>query len=232
MIAEYMKDHGTKFIRPAVPTRIEAGANGKKKVFYKGDDNMEHSDEYDTVLLAIGRNAETHSIGLEKAGVRVDKETGKIPATHERTNVPHIYAIGDVLLGRPELTPVAIAAGKLLARRLYGGASAQMDYDNVPTTVFTPLEYGAIGMPEEEAVRRFGAANLEVYHSFFKPLEWALSHEDDTMYRDDNRCFAKLIVNKADRERVVGFHYLGPNAGEVTQGYGVAIKVLPLDDPR
>lgn len=224
-IAEYMKEHGTKFIRPAVPTRIEKTAEGKKKVFYKGDDNMEHSDEYDTVLLAIGRNAETHGIGLDKAGVRVDKESGKIHAVNERTNVPHIYAIGDVLHSRPELTPVAIAAGKLLARRLYNGSTVQMDYDNVPTTVFTPLEYGAIGLPEEEAVRRFGAASIEVYHSYFKPLEWALSHEEDIVYREDNRCYAKLIVNKADHERVLGFHYLGPNAGEVTQGYGVAFKL-------
>lgn len=220
-----MKEHGTKFIRPAVPTRVELTEGGKKRVFFKGEDNVEHSDEFDTVLLAIGRTAETHGIGLDKAGVHVDKESGKIPARNERTNVPHIYAIGDVLHGRPELTPVAIAAGKLLARRLYGGSNVQMDYENVPTTVFTPLEYGCIGLTEEEAIRRFGAANVEVYHSYLKPLEWALSHEEDTYYREDNRCFTKLIVNKADHERVVGFHYLGPNAGEVTQGYGVAFKV-------
>lgn len=224
-LASDMKEHGTKFIRPGVPTRIEAAEGGKKRVFWKGDDDMEKDDLFDTVLLAVGRTAETHAIGLDKAGVTADKESGKIQAHNERTNVPHIYAIGDVLQGRPELTPVAIAAGKLLARRLYDGSRVQMDYENVPTTVFTPLEYGAIGLPEEDAIRRFGAANIEVYHSYFKPLEWALSHEEDVMFRDDNKCYAKLIVNKADNERVVGFHYVGPNAGEVTQGYGVAFKL-------
>lgn len=85
-----------------------------------------------------------------------------IPTVHEQTNVPHIYAIGDVVQGKLELTPVAIHAGKLLAKRLAGVGQAFMDYVNVPTTVFTPLEYGCIGLAEEDAESIYGKGNLEV----------------------------------------------------------------------
>ncbi len=85
-----------------------------------------------------------------------------IPTVYEQTNVPHIYAIGDVAQNKLELTPVAIQAGKLLAMRLAGDGEPFTDYVNVPTTVFTPLEYGAIGLAEEDAAEIFGEDNLEV----------------------------------------------------------------------
>uniref|UniRef100_A0A8C7C3D7 Thioredoxin reductase 3 n=1 Tax=Oncorhynchus kisutch TaxID=8019 RepID=A0A8C7C3D7_ONCKI len=157
-------------------------------------------------------------------GIPGDKEycitrNGKVPVNdEEQTNVPHIYAIGDILEGKWELTPVAIQAGKLLARRLYAGASLKCDYVNVPTTVFTPLEYGACGHSEEKAIELYGQDNLEVYHSLFWPLEFTVPN------RDNNKCYSKIICNKLDNDRVIGFHYLGPNAGEVTQGYGAAMK--------
>jgi len=94
-----------------------------------------------------------------------------------------------------------------------------MDYDRIPTTVFTPLEYGCCGLSEEEAVARYGAEGVEVYHSSFTPLEWTVAH------RPANKCYVKLIVNKADGNRVVGFHILGPHAGEVTQGWAAALRL-------
>ncbi|XP_016114205.1 LOW QUALITY PROTEIN: thioredoxin reductase 3-like [Sinocyclocheilus grahami] len=166
-----------------------------------------------------GRDACTGKIGLDKAGVKVNAKNGKIPVNdEEQTSVPHIYAIGDILEGKWELTPVAIQAGKLLARRLFAGASLKCDYVNVPTTVFTPMEYGSCGYPEEKAVEIYGQENLEIYHSLFWPLEFTVAG------RDNNRCYAKIICNKLDNDRVIGFHYLGPNAGEVTQGFGAAMK--------
>jgi pyruvate/2-oxoglutarate dehydrogenase complex dihydrolipoamide dehydrogenase (E3) component len=93
-----------------------------------------------------------------------------------------------------------------------------MDYDQIPTTVFTPIEYGCCGLAEEDAIEKFGEDNLEVFHSFFQPLEWTVPH------KQDNACYMKLICNKLDSFRVIGFHILGPNAGEVTQGVAVAIK--------
>ena len=87
---------------------------------------------------------------------------GFIPVVYEQTNVPNIYAIGDVLQGKHELTPVAIQAGKLLAKRLVAGGKQHCDYVNVPTTVFTPLEFGTIGLAEEDAELIYGKDKIEV----------------------------------------------------------------------
>uniref|UniRef100_A0A8C7Y0Y3 thioredoxin-disulfide reductase (NADPH) n=1 Tax=Oryzias sinensis TaxID=183150 RepID=A0A8C7Y0Y3_9TELE len=217
---DHMEEHGVKFIRKFVPVKLEAGTPGRLKVTAKSTETDEIMEgEYNTVLIAVGRNACTERIGLDKAGVRVNPKNGKIPVNdEEQTNVPHIYAIGDILEGKWELTPVAIQAGKLLARRLYGNSTLKCDYINVPTTVFTPMEYGSCGLPEERAVELYGLENIEVYHSLFWPLEFTVAN------RDNNKCYSKIIVNKLDNERVIGFHYLGPNAGEVTQGFGAAMK--------
>jgi len=155
-------------------------------------------------------------LGLDVVGVKVNS-SGKIPVVNERTNVEYIYAIGDVIEGAPELTPVAIHAGQLLARRLFDNSTKQMDYHNVPTTVFTPLEYGACGYSEEDAYAKLGKDNVEVYLSHYKPTEWTVSE------REDNTCYAKVIVEKAT-DRVVGFHVLGIHAGEITQGFAAAMK--------
>lgn len=221
-IGDYMEEHGVKFIRSFVPTKIEQiepGEPGKLRVTAKSSDGTEITEEYNTVLLAIGRDACTRKIGLDTVGVKINEKTGKIPVNdEEQTNVPYIYAIGDVLEDKLELTPVAIQAGRLLARRLYGGSTVKCDYVNVPTTVFTPLEYGACGLSEENAMKKYGEDNIEVYHSYFWPLEWTVPA------RDNNKCYAKVICNRKDQERVLGFHILGPNAGEITQGFAVAIK--------
>ena len=106
---------------------------------------------YDTVLFAMGRYALTAGINLEAAGVVAEKN-GKFKVNDcEQTNVENIYAIGDVIYGQLELTPVAIKAGKLLSKRLFAGGTEKMDYSGVPTTVFTPLEYGCCGLTEVEA---------------------------------------------------------------------------------
>lgn len=139
----------------------------------------------------------------------------------EQTNVPHIFAIGDVQNGRLELTPTAIKAGALLAKRLFHGATELMDYTNVPTTVFTPLEYGSCGLTEEDAKNKFGAENIATYHTQFKPLEWSY---DKTVAEGKRTCYTKVLVNKADSNRVVGFHICSPNAGEITQGVGIGFK--------
>ena len=153
---------------------------------------------------------------------------------HEQTNVEHIYAIGDIIDGDAleppsqltELTPVAIQAGRLLANRLYGApggnpnpSGKEMDYRMVPTTVFTPIEYGCVGYTEEDAVAEFGAENLEVFHQYYQPLDWRLVKS-----RGDRSAFVKLLVHTADADRVVGLHVCGPHAGEMTQGFAVAMR--------
>ncbi|XP_055473394.1 thioredoxin reductase 3 [Psammomys obesus] len=222
-VGSYLEQQGVKFQRKLIPVsvqQLEKGSPGKLKVVAKSTDGSEIVEGvYNTVLLAIGRDSCTRKIGLEKIGVKINEKNGKIPVNDvEQTNVPHIYAIGDILDGKPELTPVAIQAGKLLARRLFGASSEKCDYVNIPTTVFTPLEYGCCGLSEERAIEVYKKENLEVYHTLFWPLEWTVAG------RDNNTCYAKIICNKFDCERVVGFHLLGPNAGEITQGFAAAIK--------
>eukprot|EP01099_Mayorella_cantabrigiensis_P005858 TRINITY_DN475_c0_g1_i2.p1 TRINITY_DN475_c0_g1~~TRINITY_DN475_c0_g1_i2.p1 ORF type:complete len:339 (+),score=92.32 TRINITY_DN475_c0_g1_i2:130-1017(+) len=256
-----MSNHGVRFIRPAVPIKIErieedpepdkkeeedgekdeaeGGSEaqnewndddweeeekvdlpppGRKRVTYKLDNGEIKTEEYNTVLFAIGREAETRFLALDKAGVKVNP-SGKFTTVNERTNVPHIYAVGDVLEGLLELTPTAIKAGKLLAERLYANSKTTMDYLNVPTTVFTPIEYGCVGYTEEDAVQKFGADNLEVYHVNWRPLEWTVPEREETA------CYCKLIVNLADNQRVIGYHVLAPNAGEMTQAVALAIRL-------
>jgi len=149
--------------------------------------------------------------------VNVAKNGKIIASDDDKTSVDNIYAIGDVCQGRLELTPTAIMAGRLLAARLFNKATRQMSYKFVPTTVFTPIEYGCCGYSEEDARTTFGADNIVAYGSVYKPLEWNLN------YNRVNNCYAKVVVNKADGDKIVGFHFMGPHAGEVTQGFAVAI---------
>ena len=222
LIGKHMKGYGTKFIEGATPVKLEKpDPEGPVHVTFKHD-GEEKVEQYDTVLFAIGRYALTGALNLEKCGV-VTEKNGKInaPNNDEQTNVANIFAIGDVLHGRLELTPVAIKAGKLLARRLFAGATELMDYDGVPTTVFTPLEYGCCGLAEAEAHAKFGKDNITTYHTKFTPLEW---NYDKTAGGGGRVSYVKVVCNKADNLRVVGFHICAPNAGEVTQGVAMAMK--------
>lgn len=221
-IGNYMESNGVNFVRPCVPTKIEKledGQPGKYTVYGKYSDGTEYSDTFNTVIFAIGRDPVTSTIGLDKAGVSLAKNGKVIADEKEATNVPNIYAIGDILEGKLELTPVAIQAGKLLARRLYDNGTVLTDYINVPTTVFTPLEYGAIGYSEEAAIEKFGNDNIEVYHSIYWPLEWTVAQ------REENVCYCKIICHIPEKERVIGFHICGPNAGEITQGYALGMRL-------
>lgn len=148
-----MANRGVRFIKESIPTRFSKSPNGKILVEYQNTQKENYTEEYDTVLLAIGREADTKNIGLEKIGVVISKNGKIITTDDERSNISNIYAIGDCAEGRPELTPPAIMAGRLLANRLFGASNMLMDYKNIATTVFTPLEYGCIGYSEEDAIK-------------------------------------------------------------------------------
>ena len=214
-IVGHMERHGTRMIRDTTPQKFEKTEDGKIKVEFKNTMfGNKFKEEFDTVVLAVGRDAVTEGLNLPAAGVEFNPKNGKIPCVDEQTNVSHIYAIGDVLDTRQELTPVAIKAGVRLAHRIFGDdgkPKLKMNYDLVPTTVFTPLEYGCVGMSEELAKETYGEENIESFLSYFKPLEWTVNHaahDNGNMHREDNACFAKVVVNKADSDRVVGLHYL------------------------
>lgn len=220
LVTEHMEAHGTRFLRGCTPSRVTRLPSGRLEVTWEDrTSGKRDTGTFDTILWAIGRVPETRGLDLGKAGVKTNPHSQKIlvDAT-EATSVPHIYAIGDVAEGRPELTPTAIMAGKLLARRLCGQSSALMDYENVPTTVFTPLEYGCVGLSEEEALSRHGQEGLEVYHAHFKPLEFTVPQ------RDASQCYIKMVCLREPPQLVLGLHFLGPGAGEVTQGFALGIK--------
>lgn len=248
LVTEGLREAGVSVLIGAVPQSIcsispdHDGGAKRRRVTWTHADGSEGSGVYDTVLLATGRKAVTADLNLNALGaVDVDEETGKIRVdARECTSVPHVFAIGDVLYGRPELTPVAIQAGRLLARRLSGVSEEEMDYDQVPTTVFTPVEYACVGATEERAIadygevrasrspsRRPGASSaavllpqdgVEVYHAHFKPLEWTLPQ------RRDDLCYVKAICRREGDQRILGLHFIGPSAGDVMQGFALAIK--------
>ncbi|XP_019740867.1 thioredoxin reductase 2, tandem duplicate 2 [Hippocampus comes] len=220
LVTDYMESYGTKFALRCIPKRVDKLPSGDLKVTWNDAlTGNEHNGTYNTVLWAVGRAPETKALGLNKLGVQLNKETGKIiVGVDESTSVPNIYAFGDIGQGRPELTPTAIKAGKLLARRLAGHSTELMNYDNVPTTVFTPLEYGCVGLSEEEAETRHGKDNIEVYHAFYKPLEFTVAE------RDASQCYLKVICQRHGDQKILGLHFTGPNAGEVTQGFAMGLR--------
>ncbi|KAJ1604461.1 thioredoxin reductase 1 [Cryptosporidium canis] len=227
-VVEYMKALGTKFLVGVVPIRIEKTDVGKLKVSFS-DGSV---DEFETVLYATGRNPDVKGLNLEAVGVETTS-SGKIIAPNDTTSVPSIFAVGDIVDGRPELTPVAIKAGILLARRLFAGQDEFIDYDFIPTTVFTPIEYGHVGLSSEAAITKYGQDDVEEYLSEFTTLEVAAAHREKQEHLRDNEfdfslppnCLAKLVVVKSQGDKVVGFHFVGPNAGEITQGFSLAIKL-------
>jgi glutathione reductase (NADPH) len=156
-------------------------------------------------------------IGLDRAGVRLD-ESGHIAVDRfQQTNVGGIYAIGDVT-GRALLTPVAIAAGRRLSDRVFGGmAERHLDYSNIPTVVFSHPPIGTVGLSEQEARDRYGAESLKIYTSGFVPMYHALTTRKP-------RAEMKLVT-VGPEQRVVGCHVIGAGADEMLQGFAVAVKM-------
>ena len=169
--------------------------------------------EVDGVLAAIGRQPLTAGLGLEEAGVQLDARGAVMVDDTFRTSVPGIYAVGDVI-DRVQLTPVALAEGMLVARNLFGGASRRPDYEYIPSAVFSNPPIGSVGLTEEEARETYGA--VDVYKSTFKPMKLTLAGGDD-------KTLMKLVVDR-ESQRVVGLHMVGPDAGEIVQGFAVALK--------
>ena len=169
--------------------------------------------ETDLVMFATGRHPNSRGFGLEALGVALD-DNGFIEVDAGwRTSVPHIYAIGDCT-NTIKLTPVAIKEGHILADTLFGPADRKMDYDAVPSAVFSQPSIGTVGLTEAQARERY--PEIDIYKSSFRPMKHTLSGRDE-------RTLMKLVVDRKT-DRVVGAHMLGPEAGEIIQGIAVAIK--------
>jgi len=165
------------------------------------------------VMLALGRDPNTHGLGLDKAGVALNERGAVIVDDYSRTNVDGIYALGDVT-DRVQLTPVAIHEAMCFVETEYKNNPTKPDYDLIPTAVFSQPEIGTVGLSEEEAGKRY--QELEVYRAQFRPLKATLSGRAEKM-------IMKLIVDAASR-KVVGAHILGHDAGEMAQIIGITLK--------
>jgi len=170
----------------------------------------------DTLLWAVGRAPNTDTLDAAEAGVQMD-DRGFIPTDeYQRTNVENIFALGDVT-GREALTPVAIAAGRRLADRLYGGMDGRhLDYRLIPTVIFSHPTIGTVGMTEDEARAEYGD-DVKVYTSGFTGMYYALGE-------DKQRSSMKLITT-GEEERVIGCHAIGEGADEMMQGFAVALRM-------
>uniref|UniRef100_A0A1I7U629 Thioredoxin-disulfide reductase n=1 Tax=Caenorhabditis tropicalis TaxID=1561998 RepID=A0A1I7U629_9PELO len=219
LVMEHLKSTGIRIKEGQEVKKVEETTEKKKKVTFTvtGD-----SEEYDTVIWAAGRVPRMESMKLERIGVKRNERSGKIEADGEdKTNVEGVYALGDIVEGRPELTPLAIQSGTLLANRLFSNSTQTVRFHGIATTVFTPLELSTVGMTEEEAKKKYGEDGIEVFHSHFTPFEYIVPQIKDSQF-----CYVKAIcLRKDEGQKVVGLHFVGPNAAEVMQGYAVAFRV-------
>jgi glutathione reductase (NADPH) len=171
----------------------------------------------DTILWAVGRAPAVEGLGLDTVGVELNAYGYVGTDQYQVTNVPGIYAIGDVT-GRPQLTPVAIAAGRRLSDRLFGGQpDRHLNYENIPTVIFSHPPIGTVGLTEAAAREEYGDAAVKVYKSSFVPMYHALTTRKP-------RASMKLVTVGPD-EKIVGLHVIGEGADEMTQGFAVAVKM-------
>jgi glutathione reductase (NADPH) len=207
-LAEEMGKKGIALHFHCTITRIEKAGEGYRVHLSDGS-----VLEAELVIAAMGRTPVTRNFGLERMGVKLGDSGGVLVNGRFQTNVPSIYAVGDVL-DQIKLTPVALAEGMTLARNLFGGQDERLDYRNVPTAVFSQPSVGAVGLTEQEARERHGA--IRVFKTAFRPLKHTLSGRDELT-------LMKLIVD-AKTDRVLGCHMVGAEAGEIIQGLAIALK--------
>ena len=212
-LMEEMVNAGVNVIPSVAVERIEKRADGRLDIHCSRGISLEG---YDALVCAIGREPNTAPLNLAGAGVHLD-ERGYIPTdAFQNTNIPGVYAVGDVT-GRAQLTPVAIAAGRRLSDRLFNNMpTRKLDYENIPTVMFSHPPIGTIGLTEDEARAQHGEA-VKVYQTGFTAMYHALAPQPQ-------RTAMKLVCVGAE-EKVVGLHIIGAGADEMLQGFAVAIKM-------
>jgi glutathione reductase (NADPH) len=211
-VAAEMRKSGVDLRVQADVASIARGADGLMVTLKDGE-----QVQVDTVLYATGRVPNVEGLNLAQAGIAQAKDSSIVVDDCYRTNVPSIFAVGDVI-NRLQLTPVALGEAMVVVDQLFGPAAGKpprsMSYEFVPTAVFTHPNIGTVGFSEEQAREEFGA--ISVFRSEFKALKHTLSGSSE-------RTLMKLIVDDAT-DRVVGLHMVGAEAGEIVQGFAVAMK--------
>ena len=211
-----MEAKGIRIITQAVAQGVDRRADGGLDIALSNGERLAAGQ----FMLALGRTPNTERLGLEAAGVETGPVGEIVVDDFSRTNVGHIYAVGDVT-NRVQLTPVAIHEAMCFVDTVYRDKPTKPDFDTVATAVFSQPEIGTVGLSEDEAAQRFD--ELEIYRAEFRPMRHTLSGRQEKM-------IMKLVVDAATR-RVVGAHVLGPDAGEMAQLLGIAVKAgLSKDD--
>jgi len=207
-----MREDGIEIVDHAVPAQVRQV--GSHHELWTADGRI--LGPFECVLWAIGREPQVDRLGLERAGVRRYDDGYVITNRYQETNVEGVYAIGDVT-GQEALTPVAIAAGRRLSDRLFGGQPGRyLDYELVPTVIFTHPPIGTVGLTEPEA-RDVHGEHVRCYSSGFNPLYHALT--------EHKRRAEMKLVTVGPQERIVGLHVIGSGADEMLQGFAVAIRM-------
>jgi glutathione reductase (NADPH) len=189
-------------------TALEKSERGIRAVLHDGG-----GLEVDQVLMATGRKPLTDGLGLDRAGVAVRENGAVCVDEYSRTNVEHIWAVGDVT-DRMSLTPVAIEEAMALAKTVFEDTPTQPDYQAVATAIFTQPPAATVGLTEEQAREQVG--DVAVFRSRFRPLKHTLSGRDE-------QSMMKVVVDRPSN-RVLGMHLVGPDAGEIIQGFAAAMK--------
>lgn len=216
-LMEEMQGNGINILTRIHMDRVERDGDGKLALHCK--DGSRHTG-YDTLIWATGRKPHTEDLGLVAAGIETDDRGYILTDEQQNTNVAGIYAVGDVT-PRAALTPVAIAAGRRLADRLFDGQDdARLDYDTIPTVVFSHPPIGTVGLSEEEARELYGDSGVKVYQSRFVNMYYSVMPEKaPTVVR---------LITVGDQEKIVGCHVIGLAADEMIQGFAVAVKMGAL----
>lgn len=208
-----MEDQGIRLETAVIPRALERTPAG---LVLRADDGRQFGP-YDCLVWAVGREPNTGDLNLAAAGVDTDM-AGFLPTDKlQATNVDHVFALGDVT-GRIALTPVAIAAGRRLADRLYGGMEGRhLDYHTIPTVIFSHPTIGTVGLREDEARAIHGDDAVRIYSSRFNPMMYALGeHKQPTSMK---------LVTVGEDEKIVGCHVIGDGADEMLQGFAVAVRM-------
>jgi thioredoxin reductase (NADPH) len=205
-----------KILQPCQILNIEKIDNGLS--VHMKHDSKESTTTFDTVMTAIGRTPSISGLNLEKVGIKVEKDH-IVVSDSLQTSISNVYSLGDVV-GIMDLTPVAIMQGKFIAEKLFKSSSKKLNYDFIPTTIFSPMEYGVCGITELQSFEKYGKDNVIVYKKSVNVLEFQMGFQ----HSNHQQAFFKLICLKNQNEKVIGFHYVGPNAGEITGGIAIAMK--------
>jgi glutathione reductase (NADPH) len=213
ILMDEMKSKGVHLV-PSTP--IKAARHEADNTITITSDNGEEFKGFNTVIWAIGRSPRT-DIGLDKVGVELTKEGYIKVDEFQNTSAPGIYAIGDVA-GHLQLTPVAIAAGRRLAERLFAKKpDAKLSYENVPSVVFSHPPIGTIGLTEEEAKKKYGEDKLKIYNTKFGNMFFSVTEAKEKT--------AMKLICLLPEEKVIGCHIIGRGADEMMQGFAVAVKM-------